>query len=94
MKQILFNSGSAYDKGGDKMNVVEINSIDVKNKEKNKLPWLQVFNSGYRVTTDNIDWKTWNGCVFADVDTKRYYNNKKRFDPQKLLDALYKLNNF
>ncbi len=89
MKNILFNSGSTFDKGGDKMNVVKLSSIDVKNTEKEKLPWLQVFNSGYRVTTDNIDWNTWTGCVFTDIDSKKYYNNVKKFNPNELLNKLY-----
>ena len=89
MKNILFNSGTTYHKGGQKMDVVELSSIDVKNTKKEDLPWLQVFNSGYRVTTDNIDWNTWTGCVFTDIDSKKYYNDVKQFDAKRLLDLLY-----
>lgn len=89
MKKILFNSGTTYHKEGQKMDVIELSSIDVKNTKKEKLPWLQVFNCGYRVTTNNIDWNTWTGCVFADVDTKRYYNNVRKFNPKELLKGLY-----
>lgn len=89
MRKILFNSGTTYHKGGQKMDVVELSSIDVKNTKKENLPWLQVFNCGYRVTKDNIDWNTWTGCVFADIDTKRYYNDIKKFNPENLLNLLY-----
>ena len=89
MKNILFNSGTTYHKGGQKMDVVELSSIDVRNTKKEDLPWLQVFNCGYRVTTDNIDWNTWTGCVFTDIDSKRYYNDVKQFDAKRLLDLLY-----
>ena len=85
MKNILFNSGTTYHKGGQKMDVVELSSIDVRNTKKEDLPWLQVFNCGYRVTTDNIDWNTWTGCVFTDIDSKRYYNDVKQFDAKRLL---------
>lgn len=89
MKNILFNSGTTFHKGGQKMDVVSLNSIDVKNTKKENLPWLQVFNSGYRVTTDNIDWNTWTGCVFTDIDSKKYYNNVKKFNPTELFNKLY-----
>ena len=42
MKKILFNSGTTYHKEGQKMDVIELSSIDVKNTKKEKLPWLQV----------------------------------------------------
>ena len=89
MKKILFNSGTTYDKGGKKMNVVPLNSIDVLNTKKEDLPWLQVFNCGYRVTNDNLDWNTWNGCIYIDLDTKHYYNEVKKFNANNLLKGLY-----
>jgi len=89
MKQILFNSGTTYHKENQKMDVVELKSINIKETKKEDLPWLQIFNCGYRVTSNNINWKYWNGCVFVDVDSKRYYNNVKKFNPQELLDLLY-----
>lgn len=89
MKNILFNSGSTYSHGGETMKIIDLQSIDVKNTKKEDLPWLQVFNCGYRVTSENLDWNYWNGCVFVDVDSKRYYNDVKQFDAKRLLDLLY-----
>ena len=58
MKDIKFNYGSMYDKGGQQMKVVTLERIDIHtiSKDKNKQPWCQVFSTGYRVTNDNIDW--------------------------------------
>lgn len=89
MDNILFNSGTTYDKGGQKMNVVPLSSIDVVNTKKEDLPWLQVFNCGYRVTNDNIDWNSWNGCIYIDLDTKHYYEEVKKFNANNLLKGLY-----
>ena len=89
MKKILFNSGTTYDKGGQKMNVVPLNSIDILNTKKEDLPWLQVFNCGYRVTNDNLDWNTWNGCIYIDLDTKHYYEEVRKFNADALLKGLY-----
>ena len=89
MKNIKFNSGTTYTKGGEEMKVVTLNEIDVKNTRKEDLPWLQWFTSGFRVTTQNIDWKYWNGCIYIDIDSKHYYNEKKEFDADKLLNDLY-----
>ena len=89
MGDILFNSGTTYHKTGQKMDVLSIDCINVKDTKKEDLPWLQVFNCGYRVSHDNIDWKYWNGCVFVDIDSKHYYNDCKKFDADKLEEYLY-----
>jgi hypothetical protein len=97
---IKFNSGTTYHRTGQIMDVLTINSINVKDTQKEDLPWLQVFNCGYRVSHENIDWNTWNGCVFVDIDSKHYYNEYKKFDADKLEDELYEylysqfINNF
>ena len=47
-------------RGGEKMNVATLSNIKVyadKNKPKDAQPWIQIFNNGYRVTTDNINFK-------------------------------------
>ena len=67
-ERIEFNSGTTYHKTGQKMDVLSIDCINVKDTKKEDLPWLQVFNCGYRVSHNNIDWKYWNGCVFVDID--------------------------
>ena len=59
------------------------------NTNKNDLPFLQVFDCGYRVSSMNIvDWNIWNGCVFIDIDSKKYYNEVEKFDADKVEDAL------
>lgn len=91
MKDIRFNYGSMYDKGGQQMEVVTLESIDIRtiSKDKNKQPWCQVFSTGYRVTNDNIDWSKWNGCVYSDIDSKHYYNEVRKFDETELRECLY-----
>lgn len=82
----------ALPKGGDKMKVDDIISIQKnanENTPKAGCPWLQVFNNGYRVTNDNINWSDWNGITFSDVDSKWFYDYERQFNVQKLLDGLH-----
>ena len=77
-------------KGGDKMGVKTIQEIPItKSEEKSSEVWLQMFDCGYRVTTKNIDWSTWNGCVYSDIDSKHYYNECRKFDAEQLREALH-----
>ena len=77
-------------KGGDKMEVKTLREIPTTNSgEKTSKIWLQMFDCGYRVTTKNIDWSTWNGCVYSDIDSKHYYNECKPFNVDNLFKALY-----
>ena len=91
MKQIEFNVWpNAYLKGGESCNVKDIHEIiNVNVTSKTEQPCLQIFNSGYRVTSENIDWNYWNGCVFVDIDSKHYYNEVKKFNIDKIYDELY-----
>lgn len=89
MEPIKFNSGNTYTKGGEKMKVITLNEIDVKNTKKENLPWLQWFNCGYRVDSHNIDWKYWNGCIYIDIDSKHYYEEVRQFNSDVLLKGLY-----
>ena len=78
-------------RGGEKMNVDVITNIQklVKpNLPKDAAPWCQVFNNGYRVTKDNLNWEEWTGFTFADVDSKYYYNFEKRFNEKTLLKGI------
>ena len=76
--------------GGDKMEVKPLKDIKIgKNKEKGAMPWLQMFNCGYRVKTDIIDWESWNGCVYSDIDSKHYYEECKPFKADVLMNALH-----
>ena len=77
-------------KGGDKMEVKTLRDIATPYKEeKTANVWLQMFDCGYRVTTENIDWKSWNGCVYSDIDSKHYYNECRKFDTEKLRNGLH-----
>ena len=79
-------------KGGDKMNINLANEIPIKEYEsKNAYPWLQMCNNGYRVDKKHGDENCWNGCVFIDLDTKHYYNEVKKFNPEKLEKILYEV---
>ena len=79
-------------KGGDKMNINLANEIPIKEYEsKNAYPWLQMCNSGYRVDKKHGNENCWNGCVFIDLDTKHYYNEVKKFNPEKLEKILYEV---
>ena len=91
MKDIKFNYGSTYNKGGQQMKVVTLESIDIHNisKVKSKQPWCQLFSTGYRVTYENIDWSKWNGCVYSDIDSKHYYNEVRKFNESELRECLY-----
>ena len=78
-------------RGGEKMQVDTLDNIRKlikSNLPKDALPWCQIFNNGYRVTRDNLDWKEWNGFTFIDIDSKLYYNNVRPFNVDKLLDAI------
>lgn len=77
-------------KGGRKMEVKPLKDIKIgNNKEKDAMPWLQMFDCGYRVVSDNIKWETWNGCVYSDIDSKHYYNECKPFKADVLMNALH-----
>lgn len=91
MKQIEFNVlPNAFLKGGKSCNVKDIHEIiNVNVTSKTEQPCLQIFNSGYRVTSENINWNYWNGCVFVDIDSKHYYNEVKKFNIDKIYDELY-----
>ena len=89
MAKILFNKGNRFTKKGAAMGVVALQDVVVTETEKNKLPWLQMFTTGYRVGSENVDWSMWNGCVYSDIDSKHYYNECKPFNVDNLLNALY-----
>ena len=96
MAKILFNKGNKFTKGGATMDIVALQDVVVTETEKDKLPWLQLFTTGYRVSADTIDWSKWNGCVYSDIDSKHYYNECMQFDAEKLKNSLneYLLINF
>lgn len=71
--------GVAQTKMGSPMDVVsfcDINPNESNGINKDWLPYIQIFNSGCRVAIDNVDWDTWSGIVFVDIDTKKYEGSK------------------
>lgn len=89
MTPIYFYCGTGYSKSTEEKTVKQLSEIDVIHTKKEDLPWLQVFNSKYRITNDTLDWSLWNGCVYIDIDSKHYYNEVKKFDTNKLFSSLY-----
>ena len=78
-------------KGGEKMNVDTLKEIQSKanpNLPKEAQPWCQVFNNGYRVTKETLNYKEWTGFTFSDVDSKWFYKFERKFDVNKLLEAI------
>ena len=101
MKQsILVNTFKISDKAGKKCNVAAFNDVFPKqtNPDKTKNPVIQAFNSGYRVNKENIDWGTWNGLVFVDIDGKKFfehsYKDYKALNENLLLTNIFYDNNF
>ena len=77
--------------GGEKMSIDTLDNIQKKvdnSLPKEASPWCQVFNNGYRVTHDNLDWTEWNGLTFIDIDSKLFYKNVHPFNVDKLLNAI------
>ena len=91
--EIKFNAGHTHFlKSGSSMFIDTLDNILSKVPEdapKDKLPWLQIFNTGFRVSGSNVDWKYWNGCVFVDIDSKNYYNNIRHFNVDLLEKGLH-----
>ena len=54
---------------------------------KAELPSVQMFDCDYRVANANLDWNLWNGCVYVDIDSKKY---KPGFDVEKVGNDLIK----
>ena len=80
-------------RGNERMEVDTLKNIqklaDV-NKPKNAQPWGQVFNNGYRVVTESLDYSEWCGFTFSDIDSKWFYDFNKPFDVMKLLKGIIK----
>lgn len=77
-------------KSGEEMGVSilsELSANDSTDKQGKK--WLQMFDCPYRVSTENIDWSKWNGCVYSDIDSGKYYDNVKQFDYKAVFHYLY-----
>lgn len=84
----------ALPKGGDPMGLGNLKDVyDIvkeSSDEKDKAGdmWVQFFDTGYRVTSDNYDISRWSGYVFTDVDSKWYYTYCKQFDTKKAFNDI------
>lgn len=54
------------------INIREFDTTSQTGLLKEQLDALQMFTSNYRMSNDCMDWNLWNGCVFVDIDTKKY----------------------
>lgn len=84
---------SRFVKSGGQGRYVTLSEYDVnilKGVDKGNLPLIQIFDTDYRVSTQNVNWDLWNGCVYIDIDSKHYYNEVRRFNIDSLFDLLYK----
>lgn len=78
--------------GNEQMNVAPLKEIQKycnDKKPKNAQPWIQIFTNGYRVMTDSIDYKDWNGMTFVDIDGKWFYKYCRPFDCERLLKMIH-----
>lgn len=84
MRQINFSCGRHFYTAGHSTEVKTLDEVNVTSTTKENLPWLQVFDTDYRISSDNIDWNKWNGCCFIDIDSKHFYEEVKRFKVDKV----------
>lgn len=78
-------------RGGEKMEVDTLDNIQKHsniNKPKDAQPWIQIFNNGFRVTNENLNWEEWTGFTWIDIDSKWFYKFEHPFDVNKLLNAI------
>lgn len=100
MHNILYTAfENNFVKNGEKGKVISLHNFDfsnIENVEKQLLPYIQNFTCGYRAGNNCVDWSTWNGCIFIDIDSGKYYKEVEHFDADKLEDALefYLLTNY
>ena len=74
---------------GKQVTLTEYDVNILNGVDKGNLPLIQLFDTDYRVSTQNVDWNLWNGCVYIDIDSKHYYNEVRQFDIDRLFDLLY-----
>lgn len=87
MNNPIFNYKDIY-KGGvtgnAPMKVSEISNMP--NKKDDLLRYILMFNSGKRELAENKNYNNWNGCVFIDIDYKKWLNSDNEYkpDPKKV----------
>ena len=85
LKNIYVKSGGQ----GKQVTLTEYDVNILNGVDKGDLPLIQLFDTDYRVSTQNVDWNLWNGCVYIDIDSKHYYNEVRQFDIDTLFNSLY-----
>lgn len=76
-----------YPKGESWMKVVSLDEIDAP--EDGKMNFIQMCNSGSRMTKDTKDESCWDGCTFEDIDYKKYMaSHGDAQDPQDLMGEI------
>ena len=92
MHNILYTAfENNFVKNGEDGKVISLHNFDfsnIENVEKQLLPYIQNFTCGYRAGNNCVDWSTWNGCIFIDIDSSKYYKEVEQFDADKLEEAL------
>ena len=75
-------------KGGSKLLIYKIN--DITTTKGGNSAYIQMFDSGFKIYTPNFDIKYWNGCVFEDIDYKKYIkNNDNYIVPEKIYEDVW-----
>lgn len=71
---IRFNYFTRSTKGGETCAVLRIDQIQpAQNNDKGPLtPCIQTYDCGFRRDVTNGDYSSWNGCIFIDIDSKKF----------------------
>lgn len=100
IQDILFN-WCCYDKtfneprGGKTMKVGNI--TDIKKNNADERTRCQLFDCGFRVTNETLDFKYWNNVIYEDVDYKKYIMTHDDYiEPRYIQNVItqYLINNY
>lgn len=74
------NIKSAYvgNKAGTKYDVVDFFDIDtasLRGVSKENLDFIKIFNNGINISVNDLDYNTWSGLIFIDIDSKICWEN-------------------
>ena len=81
---LSYNTDFKDPKAGTKMKTDCYKNIP-KSDDINKTR-IQLFDCGYRVTKDTLDYSNWNQCIYKDIDYKYYYwsDEENKISPEVL----------
>lgn len=91
-KKPVFNVGYiiSADKSPKKGSNLLLYYIEDIQPKEGYMIFSQMCNCGYRMGRENEDYSKWNGCVFEDIDYKKYIENHKDFiDPIEIYERIY-----